>query len=380
MLDYARPYDHANMCEMYIPSTPTAPARLETFQVFKKGNASFIYGNYYSNYDVYSETEVDAGNVYHNLVAREYPREEWRYNKTVVEWTEDDTMTWIHECAIAHGFGECDVPIYNFKVPGIELREMRKEEIIQRMTHPHVAPHSSTRLGEIVYDKLQTRLSEEMIRPTSLFRYGESDPYQHHESAQTMLDLDSLEHKNRLYTDYKPNDRDSYSLMPNCDSSDDAEDFRLSESASPECPYGSDGSKSGDEEEKRKIKRPPGRPKGSGKRISKRPRSVSVPEFLRNLLLNPKHCPSIIKWENHAEGKFRFVKPDEVAKLWGQMKQNDNMTFEKFSRAMRYHYRQSVLVSVPSHRLVYQFGHKGPDFKTDNPNFVKVKLETMTYS
>lgn len=81
---------------------------------------------------------------------------------------------------------------------------------------------------------------------------------------------------------------------------------------------------------------------------------------------------------------YRFVKPDEVAKLWGQMKQNDNMTFEKFSRAMRYHYRQNVLVSVPTARLVYQFGHKGPDFKTQNPNFVKVKsemdLQDMPYS
>lgn len=80
----------------------------------------------------------------------------------------------------------------------------------------------------------------------------------------------------------------------------------------------------------------------------------------------------------------RFVKPDEVAKLWGKMKQNDNMTFEKFSRAMRYHYRQSVLVSVPTARLVYQFGHKGPDITTANPNFVKVKAECemadMTYS
>ncbi|CAF4823402.1 unnamed protein product [Pieris macdunnoughi] len=81
---------------------------------------------------------------------------------------------------------------------------------------------------------------------------------------------------------------------------------------------------------------------------------------------------------------LRFVKPDEVAKLWGQMKQNENMTFEKFSRAMRYHYRQSVLVSVPTARLVYQFGHKGPDFRTDNPNFIKVKSELdvhdMNYS
>lgn len=100
------------------------------------------------------------------------------------------------------------------------------------------------------------------------------------------------------------------------------------------------------------------------------------------------NVPSWVRFNSMADdcngGKFfinlnlflsRFVKPDEVAKLWGQMKQNDNMTFEKFSRAMRYHYRQSVLKSVPTARLVYQFGHKGPDYKTGNPNFVKVKTE-----
>jgi hypothetical protein len=66
------------------------------------------------------------------------------------------------------------------------------------------------------------------------------------------------------------------------------------------------------------------------------------------------------------------------------MKQNDNMTFEKFSRAMRYHYRQSVLVSVPTARLVYQFGPKGPDITTANHNVVKIKSESdandITYS
>lgn len=47
---------------------------------------------------------------------------------------------------------------------------------------------------------------------------------------------------------------------------------------------------------------------------------------------------------------------------------------------MRYHYRQEVLVSVPSARLVYQFGRKGPDIRTDNPNFIKVKSELDVYS
>ncbi|XP_030033750.2 ETS homologous factor [Manduca sexta] len=376
MIDYARPYDQ-NMCDIYLPPMAPAPTRLDDFQVFKKGNASHIYGTYYSNatYDTYEEPGIDsAANVYQNLLSyREYLSDDWKY-KMVVDWSEEDTMSWITDAAQCMGISELDVPVYNFRVSGLELRNMKREDVLHRMAHPNFDLSSSRRIADSVYEKLQARLHEDMQRQSSIFRYGESEAY-HHE-PQTVLDLDTIDHKNRLYmSDYKPND--STLMHPGCDSSDDAEDvFRSSETASPECSYGSDGSKSGDEEDKRKMfKRPPGRPKGSGRKTFKRPRSVSVPEFLRNLLLDPKYCPSIIKWEDHSLGKFRFVKPDEVAKLWGKMKQNDNMTFEKFSRAMRYHYRQSVLVSVPTARLVYQFGSKGPDINTDNPNFVKVKTE-----
>jgi ETS homologous factor len=69
---------------------------------------------------------------------------------------------------------------------------------------------------------------------------------------------------------------------------------------------------------------------------------------------------------------YRFVRPDEVAKLWGSKRNNEKMSFEKFSRAMRYHYKQGVLVSVPTARLVYQFGKKAPPYATTNPNFEPV--------
>ncbi|XP_049869549.1 DNA-binding protein D-ETS-4-like [Pectinophora gossypiella] len=380
MIDYARPYD-PNMCELY--PAPPAPARLDDFQVFKKGTASYIYGNYYSNptYDPYTEPEIDGSvNVYHNLVtSRECHREDWRY-KMIGNWNEDDTAAWILDTTQSMGFTELDVAYYNFRISGNMLRGMRREELVQRLAHPSVDPALTRRIGDSIFDKLQNQLTEEMYRQSTVLRYAESETYSQ-DAVQTVLDLDSLDHKNRLYAaDYKPVNENSI-LTAACDSSDDAEDvFRSSETASPEYCYGSDGSKSGDEDDKRKMfKRPPGRPKGSGKKICKRPRSVSVPEFLRNLLLDPEYCPRIIKWEDHSQGKFRFVKPDEVAKLWGKLKQNDNMTFEKFSRAMRYHYRQNVLVSVPTARLVYQFGVKGPDFKTDNPNFIKVKSELDSY-
>lgn len=379
MIDYARPYDTQNMCEHY-SYTPMSPgtARLADFEVFKKGTASHIYGNYYSTpaYDVYTEPELDnTMSVYHNLVScREHHyRDEWKH-KVVNDWNENDTVSWLIDTAQIMGLPEYDVPFHNFNIIGLALRNMKREDVLQRMAHPSVDPVITRRIADIVYEKLRHRLDEDMVRQP-IIKYGpnESDPYHHHEP--TVLDLDTLSYKNRFHcSDYMPNDA---TLMHHTDSSDDAEEsLRLSDTASPEYSYGSDGSKSGDEDEPKKIfKRPPGRPKGSGRKNFKRPRSVSVPEFLRNLLLDPKFCPSIIKWEDHSEGKFRFVKPDEVAKLWGTLKQNDNMTFEKFSRAMRYHYRQSVLVSVPTARLVYKFGLRGPDFKTDNPNFVKVKTE-----
>lgn len=309
MIDFARAYD-PNMCELYLPPAglaPPAPARLDDFkQVFNKGPPTYIYGNYYNApYDVYAEEETSS-NVYHNLVSsREYPRDEWKY-KYVGDWNEDESVSWILDTAYSLGFSEYDVPFYNFKITGIELRNMKKEDMLHRIAHPNVDPNLSARMGAALFDKLQARINEELLRQSSVLRYADSDAYQQQEPVHTVLDLD-LDHKNRLYaSDYKPNDS---SLLQPCDSSDDAEDIygtRHSETASPVCSYGSDASKSGDEDDKRKLfKRPPGRPKGSGRKICKRPRSVSVPEFLRNLLFDPKYCPTIIKWEDHSKGKFR---------------------------------------------------------------------------
>lgn len=307
MIDYARPYDSQNMCDLYYPPPSPAPARLDDFQVFKKGTASHIYGNYYSTptYDVYTDVELDnTMNVYHNLVSsREYHhRDDWKY-KVVIDWNENDTVSWVIDTAQNMGFSEYDIPFHNFSVNGMILRNMKREEVLQRMAHPSIDPSMSRRIADNVFEKLHNRLNEE-LRQSSIFRYAEGDPYPHHEPP-VLADLDTLDHKNRIYhSDYTPNDG---TLLHHTDSSDDAEDvFRSSETASPECSYGSDVSKSGDEEDKRKIfKRPPGRPKGSGRKTFKRPRSVSVPEFLRNLLLDSKYCPSIIKWEDHSQGKFR---------------------------------------------------------------------------
>lgn len=92
-------------------------------------------------------------------------------------------------------------------------------------------------------------------------------------------------------------------------------------------------------------------------------------EFIRNLLLNPTYCPSLIKWENYEEGVFRFVRTEKVAELWGSRKCNGKMTYEKLSRALRYYYRTNVFQPVLGRRLVYKFGPAAHGWQTANPNF-----------
>lgn len=84
------------------------------------------------------------------------------------------------------------------------------------------------------------------------------------------------------------------------------------------------------------AKRPPGRPPGvKTKKEKPEKKTGRLWEFIRDLLLDPQHCPSVICWENHDDGVFRFVKSEKVAKIWGDRKGNEKMNYEKLSRAMR---------------------------------------------
>ncbi|XP_044255066.1 ETS-related transcription factor Elf-1-like isoform X2 [Tribolium madens] len=111
----------------------------------------------------------------------------------------------------------------------------------------------------------------------------------------------------------------------------------------------------------------PGRPrcKPTSDRIGKR--SEKLWEFLLHLLRDSNTCPQLIKWENFEEGTFKFVQSEKVARLWGNRKKNDKMTYEKFSRAMRYYYKREVLLPVPGKRLVYKFGPQAKGWQTIRP-------------
>ncbi|XP_036747562.1 ETS-related transcription factor Elf-5 isoform X3 [Manis pentadactyla] len=57
-------------------------------------------------------------------------------------------------------------------------------------------------------------------------------------------------------------------------------------------------------------------------------------EFVRDLLLSPEENCGILEWEDREQGIFRVVKSEALAKMWGQRKKNDRMTYEKLSRAL----------------------------------------------
>ncbi|XP_067902546.1 ETS homologous factor [Heterodontus francisci] len=78
-------------------------------------------------------------------------------------------------------------------------------------------------------------------------------------------------------------------------------------------------------------------------------------EFVRDILLSPEESNGVLKWEDRNEGIFKVVKSDSLAKLWGQRKNNERMTYQKLSRALRHYYKTGILEPVDG-RLMYMFG------------------------
>lgn len=127
--------------------------------------------------------------------------------------------------------------------------------------------------------------------------------------------------------------------------------------ASPQTCASSGSSTSGSQEvsnESRKLIKRPLKASGENHKSSKI--NGKLWEFIRDLLMSDKTNPSFIMWERREDGVFKFVKSEKVAKMWGERKQNPKMTYEKLSRAMRYYYKNKVLLPVFGRRLVYKFG------------------------
>ena len=54
----------------------------------------------------------------------------------------------------------------------------------------------------------------------------------------------------------------------------------------------------------------------------------------------------MVRWEDPVEGVFRIVESERLAKLWGEKKNNQKMTYEKLSRAMRFARAHQLTISA----------------------------------
>jgi len=119
---------------------------------------------------------------------------------------------------------------------------------------------------------------------------------------------------------------------------------------------------------------PQQRKKGSKQKIS---------SWIVSLLRNPETNPCVITWEDEPRGKFRVTDSVKYAELWGEVKRNPNMNYEKLSRAMRYYYKNKEISMVAGERLTYAFGPSMRDFHARNkedPNFEYIhKREQWIY-
>ena len=84
---------------------------------------------------------------------------------------------------------------------------------------------------------------------------------------------------------------------------------------------------------------------------------IQLWQFMYSLLTDPdKKYSNIIEWTaNIKEREFRMLEPEAIAVWWGHHKNKPNMSYDKFSRSLRYYYDKGILKKIPGERYVYRF-------------------------
>ncbi|XP_042871853.1 ETS-related transcription factor Elf-5-like [Penaeus japonicus] len=92
----------------------------------------------------------------------------------------------------------------------------------------------------------------------------------------------------------------------------------------------------------------------SNRNRDRRPKSW---EFVIRLLANKQTNPALIKWEEEAQGTFRFVQPKVVARMWGTVfSGKPNLSYNNFARDLRHFYKPGAIQAVANKQLVYRCG------------------------
>ncbi|CAI2349866.1 unnamed protein product [Caenorhabditis sp. 36 PRJEB53466] len=82
--------------------------------------------------------------------------------------------------------------------------------------------------------------------------------------------------------------------------------------------------------------------------------NITLWQFLLELLQQDQNG-DIIEWTRGAEGEFRLIDAEAVARKWGQRKAKPNMNYDKLSRALRYYYEKNIIKKVIGKKFVYRF-------------------------
>lgn len=95
-------------------------------------------------------------------------------------------------------------------------------------------------------------------------------------------------------------------------------------------------------------------------RSSVHPANGRIPEcrllwdYVYKLLCDDRY-QEYIRWEDHESLVFRVVDPNGLARLWGNHKNRDNMTYEKMSRALRHYYKLNIIKKERGQKLLFRF-------------------------
>lgn len=226
--------------------------------------------------------------VFQDLTENRVPEPEWTH-KNINQWTPHDTVDFIMQTAQAKNLRPTRIPYFHFlEVTGLNLTNMDYAEFMEKLNTDGDDSVSQSD-GWKIYDELQKIKCDCTTTERSFYKL-EDRSYSISDGDNKLTDMDkpryeavcwqpsSSDSDSSSLGDYKPAGVGPYSLDPSAERPDSS------------CTV---------------VKRAPGRPKGSGKKQNKKLKNVSVPEFLRDLLLNKEHCPSIIRWEDYDIGKFR---------------------------------------------------------------------------
>ncbi|CAH2269491.1 jg27300 [Pararge aegeria aegeria] len=109
---------------------------------------------------------TETYNIYCDLTnANQDPQDDdgWEL-KDMAEWNFDESVAWIYHCAATREFSVFDIPLHNFRLPGVDLRNKRCKDIVNLMVKPNVDFEVSRRIAHTIFDMLQCRLEVERAR------------------------------------------------------------------------------------------------------------------------------------------------------------------------------------------------------------------------